>query len=298
MSDSTALIPAVVVTGTALLASKALTRVLPPSAATRALTALCVTALVATTAVAASMIAVSVAQLHGVAERLRWCTDALRVHTDRPTTFGIVAALGVAGGIMRLHRAWSSQRALEPLPGNKPIQIVDAPQPIAYSIPGRDGAAGQIIVSSGMLDVLSVEEQSALIAHEQAHLRLGHHRYARFAENAAATIFFLRPVANAIRYNIERWADEDAAQVIGDRVLVAKSVASAALATSAIPPSTLGISGSDVVGRVAAMTEPPRSRSGFGNLVVSVFGSVSLVALLGSVLQIHHALAGVVRLCR
>ena len=56
------------------------------------------------------------------------------------------------------------------------------------------------------------------------------------ARLAAAANPLLRPVAGAVGYTVERWADERAATATGDRPLAARAIARAALASSAAPP--------------------------------------------------------------
>jgi predicted transcriptional regulator len=49
---------------------------------------------------------------------------------------------------------------------------------------------------------------------------------------AAAVNPLLAPVREAVTYLVERWADEEAAEAVADRRLVARAVARAALATA------------------------------------------------------------------
>ena len=293
-------LPTVAVTFAALFAAKTLPPRVAPKVATRLLTALCATALVLASVVVVALALTSLAQLHGVAEWLERCTRQFQIHTDRPSLLGALAALAIVGGATRFLAARRSQRSIEPLPGDAKLRIVEADDAMAYSIPGRAGHTGQIIVTSAMLASLTAPEQAVLFAHENAHLRLGHHRYARFAENAAAAAFFLTPVANAIRYSIERWADEDAAAVVGDRTLVARAVAHAALASSggACPhPAALAMSESSVVLRVIALTQPPTQPSRLSMLVVSAFSLVAFAALVVSMFTLHHVAIRILEFC-
>jgi Zn-dependent protease with chaperone function len=60
------------------------------------------------------------------------------------------------------------KQALEDLPGEKPdVVIVEDDEPVLFSTTGRKTA---IFLSSGMLEVLSVEQLQAAIAHEIAHI--------------------------------------------------------------------------------------------------------------------------------
>jgi len=100
----------------------------------------------------------------------------------------------------------------------------------AYAVPGRPG---RIVVSTGMLDVLDDLGRTALLAHERAHLNARHHWFTAASRLAAAANPLVRPLASAVEYSVERWADESAALAVGDRRLVARAIASAAIAAKA-----------------------------------------------------------------
>jgi Zn-dependent protease with chaperone function len=151
------------------------------------------------------------------------------------------------------------------------VVVLDDPCPDAYALPG---VPGRIVVSTGMLDALSARERQVLLAHERAHLACGHHLFVALAYLAAATNPLLRPVAAAVGYTTERWADERAASAVGDRRLVARTIAKAALLTSrhhSPPAGALAIAtgsaaaklrgAGPVPRRVAALlAAPPRRR--------------------------------------
>lgn len=113
------------------------------------------------------------------------------------------------------------------LPGQQSLVITEEPTADAYTVPGRPG---RIVVSTGMLDALDQPARRALLAHEHAHLRSRHYIYTTAARLSAAANPLLRPIAGAVDYTVERWADEDAAHDVGDRRQVATAVAHAALA--------------------------------------------------------------------
>jgi Zn-dependent protease with chaperone function len=76
------------------------------------------------------------------------------------------------------------------------------------------GLRGRIVVTTGLLHNLEPAERRAVLAHEAAHLR-GHHQiYVQLTELAAAANPLLRPVARAVRYGVERWADEPAPALV------------------------------------------------------------------------------------
>ncbi|CAN5754244.1 hypothetical protein BH20ACT4_BH20ACT4_06730 [soil metagenome] len=67
--------------------------------------------------------------------------------------------------------------------------------------------------------------------YERAHVTHHHHRHLATAEVAAAIMPLVRPLLTRLRFATERWADETAACEIGDRRLVARAIARAALAS-------------------------------------------------------------------
>jgi hypothetical protein len=126
-----------------------------------------------------------------------------------------------------------------------------------------------------MMDALSESEREALLAHERAHVSACHYVFTALARLAAAANPLLRPLAAAVNYSVERWADERAASVTGSRPLVAHTVAKAALAAAAAPARRAdsaavlaGLTGASQLGRrgsvprrVDALLGPPPQRS-------------------------------------
>jgi hypothetical protein len=143
---------------------------------------------------------------------------------------GLVLAAALAAGIAVLRRRiaaiLAAAHTARCLPGADQTVVLDDPAPDAYAVPGWPG---RIVVSTGMIDALDTRERRVLVAHERAHLECGHHLFVALADLAAATNPLLRPVAAAVRYSTERWADEHAAAVTGDRALTARTIGKAAL---------------------------------------------------------------------
>jgi hypothetical protein len=155
--------------------------------------------------------------------------------------------------------------------GEQVLTIVDD-RVDAYAVPGRPA---RIVITSGMIDALTKSERDVLLAHERAHVSACHYVFTALVRLSAAANPLLRPLAAAVNYSVERWADERAASVTGSRRLVAHTVAKAALASAAAParrtgpamvlarltgPSQLGRRGS-VPRRVDALLGPPPRRS-------------------------------------
>lgn len=113
------------------------------------------------------------------------------------------------------------------LPGAASLVITRDEAAEAYTVPGHPG---RIVVSTGMLEALDGPGRRALFAHEHAHLEARHYVYTTAARLAAAANPLVRPLAGAVDYAVERWADERAAHTVGDRRQVATAIATAAIA--------------------------------------------------------------------
>lgn len=139
------------------------------------------------------------------------------------------------------------------------LVVADWAEPLAVAVPGHPG---HLLVTTGILRLLDAGERRVLFAHEHAHLAHRHHLLVAVSAAAAAVNPLLAPARDQVAYLVERWADEDAAAEVGDRLLTAQAVARAALATTGPgPEATLGIGGGPAVQRVRALGEPaPRPR--------------------------------------
>jgi hypothetical protein len=185
-----------------------------------------------------------------------------------------VAALTVSRfGIRRFRALAGAYREARCLPGRGQTVVVADKAADAYALPGRPG---RIVVTDGMLSVLDEPGRAALLAHERAHLTGFHYLFTSAARLAATANPLLCPAARAVEYTVERWADEHAATVVGDRRLVAHAIGRAALAAKAnrphrLTPGALGavFSGTreraharagPVPRRVAALLAPPPPR--------------------------------------
>jgi Zn-dependent protease with chaperone function len=199
-----------------------------------------------------------------IARAGHWSPDALQrldpINVPMSVGCGVLLA-GLAGACARTvvkYVRWSRELTRE-LDSHRPdagVVILSGEEPLAFSVPGR---GGRIAISSGMLTALTPRERTALLAHERAHLRLRHHHFLVAVTLASTLNPLLRPLANAARFTLERWADETAAQHVGDRTLVATAVAKAALASHARPGFALAATGGPVPRRVSALlTAPPR----------------------------------------
>ena len=94
---------------------------------------------------------------------------------------------------------------------------------------------------------------------KEAHLRHRHNLVVIAIRIAAAANPMLRPLVAVVAQAVERAADEEAADVVGDRILVARSVARAATVRRArlLAAGRLAATGGDVPNRVRSLLAPP-----------------------------------------
>jgi len=263
----------------AAAAARPLAARLEPRLATWLLTATTVALAAFSTAALALMTASALARSPLLAALGDYSQPVLRRGDPVPALAGMAAALlltaaAVAVAVVIRARARalaeSYRRAASMAPGGR-VVVVPGHSIEAYALPG---SPGRIVVSGRLLDVLNDRGRAALLAHEHAHLAGRHHLFTSVAHLAAAANPLLLPVARAVDYTVERWADERAAAITGDRRLVASTIGQVALLTAprpARPRATLAITGArglsvslawagPVPRRVAALLAPPPRR--------------------------------------
>ncbi|MDQ0933279.1 M48 family metalloprotease [Streptomyces turgidiscabies] len=205
-----------------------------------------------------------------------------------------IGAWTLTHSVLRQTRAFRTARAEA---GRRPpagdLCVVESPHPDAYALPGRPH---RIVVTSAMLRSLGPDEREALFAHERAHNRGGHHYFLAAAELAAHCHPALRPVRTAIQLAAERAADEAAATAMGDRRLLARAIARAALAgrTSRTtrpdfaPAATTG----PVPQRVAALLATPAGHARRSvcwiALLLAACAALSATAATTGAIAFHH----------
>lgn len=259
---------------------------LPPRTATWLLTVSAVV-LAGTSCAALGLLATAAAMRLPVVDSMGGMSLRTVIHLD-PASLpvgAIAAALFGGAAVAAVRAAWLRTAALMAarqearhlagagaLAGGEQVLTIVDDSVDAYAVPGRPG---RIVITSGMLDALTDSEREVLLAHERAHVSACHYVFTALVRLCAAANPLLRPLAAAVNYGVERWADERAASVTGSRPLVAHTVAKAALASAAAParrpgpavvlarltgPNQLGRRGS-VPRRVDALLGPPPGRS-------------------------------------
>jgi len=289
---------------------------LDPRIATWLLTAATVALAAASGFALTALAATAVGQIPLLAELGDWSVQVLRRDDPASFTLALSACVLLAAALVSAGRALARRaralidaaRTARSLPEDDErdgVVVLDDPIPDAYALPGMPG---RIVVSTGMLEALGEPERRALLAHECAHLAYGHYVFVTLAHLAASTNPLLRPMATAVKYATERWADEHAARVTGDRRLVAHTLANAALLTRhrtrpgtalAIASGLTGRSGPGPVPRrvIALLAGPPQrhrvlSVLALGVLTLAALSSIEAARDLETLFEIAQAAAG------
>ena len=207
------------------------------------------------------------------------------LHHDIGYLEGGLAFAATTVGLIRMAQVVRRRRRAASGMQGRRLSVLETAEPIAYAAPGKPGC---VVVSRGMLDVLGPRERQVLFAHERAHLRHHHHRYLLVGELAVAVLPVLRPLADQLQLATERGADEAAVYAMGgDRPLVARAIARAAITSSSYHGLVGAFGGGSVPVRVQALIGPAASptRARIGLLAGGAVAAAGLAA--GSV-QLHH----------
>ncbi|MCP2338874.1 M56 family metallopeptidase [Actinomadura rupiterrae] len=250
---------------------------LPPAAASRLVVALSMTLAVA------GAVGLSLLALDGLLgtqhfDNLTHLLPASARHaqTAGPLMTSLALLLLSAQLAMTTTAAWQEARKLREasrmirhLGTRQRYVVVDSPSAEAFAIPGRPA---RVIISTGLLTVLGERECQAMLAHEESHLTHRHHRYRATLRVSTAALPLLWPLRRTLDFLLERWADEDAAQAVGSRRIMARAIATSALAAPSEPslnPPGLGLAlkGAEREGvvprRVRALLAPSPARRPF-----------------------------------
>ena len=290
----------------AAAAARPLAGRLPPVAATWLLVLTAVALALASSAVLGMLALTALVRIPLVDSLGRMSGPVINAGDPASVPVAIAAGALLAAAVTVACRAlWRRAAALaaagreaRELPGAGQVVVTDDETADAYTLPGMPC---RIVITAGMLRALSQPERQVLLAHERAHASSLHYLFTTVARLAAAANPLLRPVAAAVGYTVERWADERAAAATGDRQLAARAIAHAALAAAAAPPrrpaaaaAVLGVAGiparmrpaGPVPRRVAALLRPPPQPQ-----LLLLATAVILVAVAGvSALEAAHDL--------
>ncbi|ALV39189.1 M48 family metalloprotease [Streptomyces sp. CdTB01] len=236
-----------------------------PALAARVLTTAAVLTAAATTWALVLLTATLVNETPPVAAEAR--ADGRSLPEPVPETIAAAAILALGLIAHRTYRALRRERATrrtlhrlcEGHPADTELIVAASPIPHAFAIPATATAPGRILVTAAMLAALQPDERRVLLAHERAHLAHRHARYAYAVVLATAANPLLAPVRTTVTFLVERWADEHAAEAVGDRGATARALARAALvAQHSRPACALNFTDRAVTRRIAALqTTPP-----------------------------------------
>jgi Zn-dependent protease with chaperone function len=244
-------------------------RRLPPALATRLLVPTTLVMAAATVFVLGLLASAWLGQLPPIAAMGPWSASRLDAYDPIPDPLAAISLVLLAIVVVRVvlkvgHRVRCLVAVYRTYHGQQSagsVIVVDSDRVDAFATPAP---AGRVVVTSALLRALGPTERRAVLAHEQSHLAHRHVWWAITADLAAAVNPLLRPTATTVGHAIERWADEDAATILGDRQVVARTIARAALLrhdahgmTDALLPAATG---ADVPLRVRALLAPPPRR--------------------------------------
>ena len=221
--------------------------------------------------------------------------NVIRVAQTVSHVLAVAYLLRIAWVAARLVRATSRLASMSVLaagerlaaPGGVAGYVLASPRPVAFAVGGRSRG---VVVSRGLLGLLDDDERDAVVAHERAHLLLGHHRLlllARIIRAALGTV--VPPVGDtyaSLARELEVLADQAAASAVGDRRVVARALAKVALATTAAaaPAPTVAFGDAcDLAYRLDRLTTdgPPQDRRGVAAAGIGLLaaGLLAIVAL-------------------
>jgi hypothetical protein len=134
------------------------------------------------------------------------------------------------------------------------------------------------------------------LAHEAAHHRYRHDRFLFVGRLATALFAPTRLFARGLEHALERWADDYAAKVVGDRRLVALVVARVSLGSldHGVPLGALAFGAAgpfSTTQRVRSLLRPPQT--------IPVWVPFLATAIVGALLtQLHHFEGTLSSLCQ
>lgn len=221
-----------------------------------------------------------------------WCRTVLGFHSSANPWLAAAATGLLTVGILRAVRsvrAWRRYRCADA----GALAVVRSDEWFAYSLPGP---GRRIAVSSGLVGALDGDELAVVLAHERVHARHRHDRQLLVAELAASLVPPLEWLRRRLRFALERWADEEAADAVGgDREHVAFTLAKVALGPSEAPRTVAAFNGLGVAARVEALLRPQQLR--YEGIWTSAIGLGVAAVSLAAAVQAQHVATLILVLC-
>ncbi|MBA2473399.1 MAG: M56 family metallopeptidase [Pseudonocardiales bacterium] len=167
--------------------------------------------------------------------------------------------------------------------------VLDAPQRVAYCVPGRPNT---IVVTSAAVDALDARHLDAVLSHERAHLAGRHHLILALTRGLATILPRIQLVtigAAEVARLLEMCADDAAARAHGPATVLGALLALSGAAP--IPSSALGATGIGVLARATRLATPPRPAQRIR--VRLMLAAVSVLLAVGPVLTVLLTATGV-----
>ena len=167
--------------------------------------------------------------------------------------------------------------------------ILDAPQRIAYCVPGRPNT---IVVTSAAVTALDARHLDAVLSHERAHLAGRHHLILALTRGLATILPRVELVtigAAQVARLLEMCADDVAARTHGPATVLGALLALSGAAP--IPCGALGATGVGVLARATRLATPPRPAQRIRVRVM--LAAVSTLLAIGPVLTVLLTASGV-----
>ncbi len=139
-----------------------------------------------------------------------WLSLAIVVGTS-VMALGSLASTLTRRHTMQSHLAFADIELIHDVP----VATVPADEFLAAAVPGGRGC---VLMSDGAHSRLSDAEVRAVLQHEEAHLRLGHHRHLLLARALDRSLWFvpgMRQAVRSLRTSVELAADASAGEVVG-----------------------------------------------------------------------------------
>ena len=172
----------------------------------------------------------------------------------------------------------------EPSHALRGARVVAHDVPVAYCLPGL---RPRVVLTRGVLDLLTDDEVAAVLAHERAHL-VARHDLVVLPFVALGATFPQLPAVRTARLQvavlIEMLADDRAVRR-HDRQVLARALYK--VGTGGVPVGALGAAGSDVLLRASRLLDPPQrlSRAGSAGVLTAV-AAVAGLPLLGLLMPV------------
>jgi len=215
--------------------------------------------------------------------------------------YGLAAALLARTGALAACAAMAARRA-----GVRGRALADAtPRRLPGGVTAWVVPSGQVaaccgglrhprpVVTTALLGLLAPAEQDAVLAHEAAHIRLGHPRILLLGAAIGRSYRWLPPARLAwtrLRRDIEAAADDEAAAAAGTGPLLS-ALAKVALTTATVTtvPASAGFADpEDLRYRIRRLQRPP-ARSARSALSLGLAGAILTAGLAAAACQLPHA---------